>query len=151
VLSYPSTSNLVSAVTQGSTAVRSFTYDAAGNVTADNRAGTVYNYRYNNRARLDRLTIGSTVTADYTYDGLERLAIRATQNMTPAGTTHYVYDRQGHLIVEADASGNTVLLASFSTHNPGCAKNDLPRSRLCLITLMAAASTHWLRSGCLSS
>lgn len=45
------------------------------------------------------------VTADYTYDGLERLAIRVTQNMTPAGTTHYVYDRQGHLIVEADSSG----------------------------------------------
>lgn len=37
-------------------------------------------------------TIGSTVTADYTYDGLERLAVRTTQNMTPAGTTHYVYD-----------------------------------------------------------
>jgi RHS repeat-associated protein len=65
-------------------------------------------YRYNNRARLDRLTIGSTVTADYTYDGLERLAVRATQNMTPAGTTHYVYDRQGHLIVEASGSGSTV-------------------------------------------
>src|SRR6202011_3187430 len=25
----------------------------------------------------------------------QRLAIRATQNMTPSGTTHYVYDRQG--------------------------------------------------------
>jgi RHS repeat-associated protein len=61
-----------------------------------------------NRARLDRLTIGSTVTADYTYDGLERLALRVTQNMTPAGTTHYVYDRAGHLIVEADSSGNTL-------------------------------------------
>ena len=43
------------------------------------RGSTTYNYRYNKRGRLDRLTIGSTQTADYTYDGLERLAIRATQ------------------------------------------------------------------------
>jgi RHS repeat-associated protein len=104
---YPGGNNKLSTVTQGSN-VRTFTHDAAGNVTADDRVGTTYNYRYNNRARLDRLTIGSTVTADYTYDGLERLALRVTQNMTPAGTTHYVYDRQGHLIVEADSSGNTL-------------------------------------------
>jgi RHS repeat-associated protein len=104
---YPGTSNKLATVTEGAN-VRTFTHDAAGNVTADNRVGTTYNYRYNNRARLDRLTIGSTVTADYTYDGLERLALRVTQNMTPATTTHYVYDRQGHLIVEADASGNTL-------------------------------------------
>src|SRR6202011_56798 len=38
----------------------------------------------------------------------QRLAIRATQNMTPSGTTHYVYDRQGHLLVEASGTGNTV-------------------------------------------
>jgi uncharacterized protein RhaS with RHS repeats len=105
---YPGTSNKLSTVTQGATTVRTFTHDAAGNITADDRSGTAYNYRYNNRARLDRLTIGSTVAADYSYDGLERLAIRVTQNMTPAGATHYVYDRVGHLIVEADASGNTL-------------------------------------------
>jgi RHS repeat-associated protein len=70
--------------------------------------GTVYNYRYNNRGRLDRLTIGATVTADYVYDGLERLAIRTTQNMTPAGTTHYVHDLQGHLIAEANDIGQTL-------------------------------------------
>jgi RHS repeat-associated protein len=104
---YPGTSNRLSTVTQGSN-VRTFTHDSAGNVTADDRIGTTYNYRYNNRGRLDRLTIGSTVTADYTYDGLERLAIRATQNMTPAGTTHYVYDLSGHLIAESTDTGQTV-------------------------------------------
>jgi YD repeat-containing protein len=46
--------------------------------------------------------------ADYTYDGLERLAIRTTQNMTPAGTTHYVYDLAGHLIAESTDAGSTV-------------------------------------------
>lgn len=108
VLNYASTNNLVGSITQGSTTVRSFGYDAMGNVTTDTQGGTVYTYRYNNRARLDQLTIGTTLTASYTYDGLERLAIRTTQNMTPAGTTHYLYDRSGQLLVEANASGNTV-------------------------------------------
>ncbi len=88
--------------------MRSFAYDGAGNVMADTRGSTTYNYRYNKRGRLDELTIGSTVTADYTYDGLERLAIRTTANMTPAGTTHYLYDRAGHLLVEADDTGQTL-------------------------------------------
>ena len=59
------------------------------------------------RGRLDRLTIGATVTADYVYDGLERLAIRLTQNMTPAATAHYVYDLKGRLIAEAHDTGQT--------------------------------------------
>ncbi len=48
------------------------------------------------------------MTADYVYDGLERLAIRTTQNMTPAGTTHYVYDLGGRLIAEANDTGQTL-------------------------------------------
>jgi RHS repeat-associated protein len=104
----PGTSNLLSSLTQSSTTVRSFSYDGAGNVTADTRGSTTYNYAYNKRNRLAELTIGSTVTADYTYDGLERLAIRTTSNMTPAGTTQYVYDLDGYLIAEADGSGNTL-------------------------------------------
>ena len=108
VYDYSSSDNRVSAITQGSTTVRSFAYDGAGNIITDTRGSTVYHYHYNNRDRLDQLTIGSTVTADYTYDGLERLAIRTTQNMTPAGTTHYVYDLAGHLIAEASDTGSTV-------------------------------------------
>jgi RHS repeat-associated protein len=104
---YPSISNKLSSVTDG-TNVRTLTHDGAGNVTADNRVGSTYNYRYNNRSRLDRLTVGTTVTADYTYDGRERLAIRATQNTTPSGTTHYVYDLAGHLISESIDTGTTL-------------------------------------------
>src|SRR5262245_61923377 len=85
--------------------LRTFTHDGAGRVTADDRAGTVYAYRYNQRGRLDQLTVGGSVKANYTYDGLERMALRTTQNMTPAGTTHYIYDQQGRLIMEADATG----------------------------------------------
>jgi RHS repeat-associated protein len=100
-------SNRLSAVTEGAN-VRSFGHDGAGNITADNRAGTTYNYRYNKRGRLDQLSIGATVTADYLYDGLERMALRSTQNMTPAGTTHYVYDLAGRLIAEASDTGATL-------------------------------------------
>jgi len=47
--------------------------DDAGTVTADTRGSTAYNYRYNKRGRLDRLTIGSTQAADYTDDeGVEK-------------------------------------------------------------------------------
>jgi hypothetical protein len=35
------------------------------------------------------------------------MAIRTTQNMTPAGTTHYIYDRAGRLLVEATGTGTT--------------------------------------------
>jgi RHS repeat-associated protein len=104
---YPGGNNKLSSITQGATTVRSFSYDGAGNISADTRGSTAYNYHYNNRNRLDELTIGATVTADYTYDGLERLSIRTTQNMTPAGTTHYVYDFAGHLIAESTDTGTT--------------------------------------------
>ena len=104
---YPGTNNKLLSITQGASTVRSFSYDGAGNVSADTRGSAAYNYHYNNRNRLDQLSIGATVTADYVYDGLERLAIRTTQNMTPAGTAHYVYDRDGHLIAEATDAGNT--------------------------------------------
>jgi len=104
---YPGTSNKLASITQGASTVRAFSHDGAGNISADTRGSTAYTYRYNNRNRLDQLSIGATVTADYVYDALERLAIRTTQNMTPAGTTHYVYDRDGHLIAEATGTGTT--------------------------------------------
>ncbi|WP_229188154.1 RHS repeat-associated core domain-containing protein [Bradyrhizobium oropedii] len=104
-LSYPASSNLLGTVTSGATTLRSFAYDGAGNVITDTRGSAVYQYRYNNRGRLDQLTAGSTVAASYGYDGLERMSVRTTQNMTPAATTHYVYDRAGRLLMEASSTG----------------------------------------------
>jgi RHS repeat-associated protein len=95
-------------VRSNGTIARTFTHDAAGNMTADDRAGTVYAYRHNNRGRLDRVSVGAQVRADYVYDALERMALRTTQNMTPSGTTHYLYDRAGHLLAEASDSGTTI-------------------------------------------
>jgi len=106
LFNYPSSSNRLATVTRGSTTLRSFTYDGAGNVVADSRSGAVYNYHHNNRGRLDEFSAGAQL-ADYTYDGLERLAIRTLQNISPSGTTHYLYDRAGHLLVEASGTGTT--------------------------------------------
>jgi len=52
------------------------------------------------------------VTADYVYDGLERLAIRLTQNMTPAATAHYVYDLKGRyrITVPCDDPANASIV-----------------------------------------
>jgi len=106
-LGYPYNSNLYAGTTQGSTTLRTVTNDGAGNIITDVRGSTSYNYHYNNRGRLDQLTVGSTVTASYGYDGLERMAVRTTQNMMPSGTTYYIYDRAGRLLVEASGTGAT--------------------------------------------
>ncbi|PTM49905.1 hypothetical protein [Phreatobacter oligotrophus] len=51
----------------------------------------------------DRGTITTTVNA------LERLAIRTTANVTPAGTTYFAYDLSGKVLIEANGSnGGTV-------------------------------------------
>jgi RHS repeat-associated protein len=102
---YPAGSNRLSDVTQGAATVRSFTHDAAGNITHDDRAGTVYRYIYNDRGRLQQLRIDSEIRANYRYDFFERLNWRQTQNMTPSGATHYIQDLQGQLIVEASDTG----------------------------------------------
>jgi RHS repeat-associated protein len=101
VYGYPAGSNRLADVTQASVTVRGFTYDAAGNLTQDDRGGTLYNYYYHDRGRLKNFRIGNQVRANYRYDFLERLNYRETLNMTPAGTAHYVQDLDGRPIVEA--------------------------------------------------
>jgi hypothetical protein len=102
---YPASSNRLQDVTQGAATVRSFTHDAAGNLTHDDRAGTVYRHLYNDRGRLMQFRIDNQVRANYRYDFFERINWRQTQNMTPAGATHYIQDLQGQLIVEATDTG----------------------------------------------
>jgi RHS repeat-associated protein len=105
---YPTTSNLLTAVTQGSTTTRAFTYDAAGNTIKDTRGSTAYNYAINDAGRIAQLTIGTTVTANYIYDAKDRLSVRQTLNMSPAGTTQMLYDVWDHLLAETDGAGHVV-------------------------------------------
>jgi RHS repeat-associated protein len=108
IYGYPYNNNQVQNITQGSTTVRSFSYDGAGNLVTDSNGSTTYNYGYNNRGRLATLTVGSTQTSSYSYDGLERLAIDASPYVPLSGITQYVYDQAGHLLAESDDAGNTL-------------------------------------------
>ena len=71
-------------------------------------AGAAYDYGHNN-PRPARPGDGRGLgQGRLVYDGLERLALRTTQSMTPSGTRHYVYDLAGRLLAEAASGGATV-------------------------------------------
>ena len=108
IFSYPATSNLLTSVKQGTTTTRAFVYDAAGNTTKDTRGSTAYTYAISDAGRISQLTIGTTVTAKYTYDAKDRLSMRQTLNMSPAGTTQMLYDAWDHLLAETDGAGHVV-------------------------------------------
>ena len=63
----------------------------------------------NQRNRLASASIGSTQVGSYVYDALERLAIRTTANVTPAGTTHFAYDLSGKVLIEANGSNGATV------------------------------------------
>jgi YD repeat-containing protein len=78
-------------VKQGTTTLRAFTYDAAGNPTRDARSGVNTDYGYDNAGRLRTVTVAASLKATYTYDAFDRLAIRTLTNQTPPGTTHFIH------------------------------------------------------------
>ncbi len=100
---YPATSNRLTNVKQGAVTTRAFTYDAAGNTTQDMRGTSAYKYAVNNAGRIKTLTIGTTLKATWTYDGFQKLRIKAATS--PAATTHYVWDNFGHIIAEHSSTG----------------------------------------------
>jgi YD repeat-containing protein len=90
-------------VTRGAQTVRAFTYDGAGNILTDNRAGATTTYTYSKRNRMETATSGALVWG-YTYNGLEQLAVR---NLNVGGTdlTHFAHDRFGNVIAESNGTG----------------------------------------------
>jgi len=109
VTSYAASSNRMLQVLTDNVVTRSFGYDNAGNISADTRGSAAWSFTHNAAGRLSQASVGGTLKGTYTYDGLERLAIRAATNSTPSGTTHLIYDTAGHLLAEANAiSGATV-------------------------------------------
>jgi RHS repeat-associated protein len=89
-------------VTQGATTLRSFLYDANGNILNDTRSGVLTAYTYNQNNRLKTVTVAGNLKATYTYNAAEQLAVRVLTNMTPSGTIHDVYDRDGNLLMESN-------------------------------------------------
>ncbi|WP_158813304.1 RHS repeat-associated core domain-containing protein [Methylocapsa sp. S129] len=49
-----------------------------------------------------------TTDGTYAYDAFSRLVQRVVSNVGPAGTTQYLYDESGHVIVETDGAGNSL-------------------------------------------
>jgi YD repeat-containing protein len=62
-------SNRLLSATLGST-TRSFTYDGAGNITADATGSTTYGLAYNKANRLAGVSLNGTPDTDYLYNAL---------------------------------------------------------------------------------
>jgi RHS repeat-associated protein len=92
------TSNRVDA-TAGPAPRKINTYDKAGNLTGD---GTI-SYTYDANGRMETASAFG-VTTRYRYNGRGERVVKASS----AASTYYVYDEQGHLLGEYDATGRPV-------------------------------------------
>jgi hypothetical protein len=102
VLSYPSTNNRVSSETTDGSTTRSFTHDGAGNMLDGLPQGAVYATTYNQRNRPAGLTLNGSTVATYLFNSQEQMVSRTRLSpLLPQGTSHYLYDLDGHLIAEA--------------------------------------------------
>jgi RHS repeat-associated protein len=102
---YDTISNHMTSTWNGTTQLRSFSYDAGGNITNDNRPGEAFVFAYNNRNRMASVTRNAVAYATYGYNALEQLTTRSTAAVGgPVGQVAYIYDLDGHLIAEATAS-----------------------------------------------
>jgi RHS repeat-associated protein len=105
------TSNQLSAQ---STGLGSFSvgYDAAGNITNDGVNG----YTYSDRGRMSSATTPAGGVA-YLYNGLNE-RVSKTGSAVAGGAAYYVYDEQGRLLGEYDASGNPVYESVYAQGMP---------------------------------
>jgi len=79
-----------------------YSYDAAGNVTAD----AVASYGYSDRGRLSSATVGAGAMS-YLYNGWEQ-RVSKSGAAVPGGAAYYAYDEAGHLLGEYDANLNVI-------------------------------------------
>jgi RHS repeat-associated protein len=114
---YPTTSNQLASITPSSIGtVRSFGYDAAGDITSDSASAggsaPAMSYQYDAEGRLAKAYQTSTPSteATYAYDSDSRLSSRTVaQGSPPTSTTIlYAYDVKDHIIAELNATGQTL-------------------------------------------
>lgn len=101
--SYTAGTHHLASIAIGATS-RNFSYTAVGSVSGDDRYSTGFTFSYNNAGRLSQVSAGSGIVATYSYDPLEHRVARSVGGTT----THFVYDRSGHLLTEGDAIGGLV-------------------------------------------
>jgi RHS repeat-associated protein len=97
------TSNQINTITTGSN-VRSFSYLPTGQVSTDTRDPShAYVYNYNNVGRLSSATLNGSTAGTYLVNGAEQRVAKTTGS----STTHFIFDRLGHLLAEANGTGVT--------------------------------------------
>ncbi len=101
IYAYMPGSNRLESVTRNNT-VRNLTHDANGSITADG----MVQYAYDLRGRKAQAT-GNGGATQYRYNALGQRILKATAG-AGAATTLYHYDKEGRLIGESDAAGNTL-------------------------------------------
>ncbi|HEX7684698.1 MAG TPA: RHS repeat-associated core domain-containing protein [Trinickia sp.] len=102
---YSSTSNRLNSVTSASGNVRSFTYAASGQVSQDLRdASDTYTFTVNANGRNAGASLNGATVGSYLYNAFGQ----RVQKVAGGITTQLVYDRFGHLLEEADASGTAL-------------------------------------------
>ena len=106
--SYPGSSNRLSQVAEGGGHTRTFTYDAAGNTTYDQRTAVDgYGYTYNAANRMDTIAKNGVVQAEYKYNALGQQVIRQLNGQ--GITINAAYDLDGNRIAEYNAQTSTLL------------------------------------------
>ncbi|MGE3533160.1 MAG: RHS repeat-associated core domain-containing protein, partial [Steroidobacteraceae bacterium] len=96
-LSVSTTSNRINST--AGTLVRTYSYDAAGNMTGDGQRAFIYN----DAGRMTSTThVG--ITTSYLYNALGQRVQKSNAN----GTTNFVYDESGHLLGEYDQADNLI-------------------------------------------
>ena len=118
IYSYPLTSNRLQSITLGAGGTRSLTYDTAGNVTTDNRNGPSYGYAYNAAGRMESMSLGGVIQAEYIYNALGQQVVR---RLGQAGyRIHSVHDADGNRLAEYqidNTTGVSTLLQEYIWHD----------------------------------
>jgi RHS repeat-associated protein len=88
---------------------RQLTYRTGGAITRDERiGGSIYDYGYNARGRMVTATQDSVLVGEYGYDAFGRRVWRETHG-AGALHIHYIFDPDGRLLAEHDATTGDVL------------------------------------------
>jgi RHS repeat-associated protein len=94
---YPGT-NRIQSISGGTS--HSYSYDGAGNLTSENRAGTPWTYGYDDFDRTATVTANASTLGQYGYNALSQRASKTAGG----STTAYIYGPQGELLFEGGST-----------------------------------------------